>query len=163
VTITAGATDSDGTVTKVEFFERSSKIATVTTLPYTFKWQPKDPGTYYLSAVATDNKGLTNTSATVIINLEKKKDAISVSNIITPNGDGRNDKWIIEDIANFPNNKVTVFTKKGRVVFSTRNYSNDANYWEGLFDGSPLNEDTYFYTIDIGAKQAYTGFITLIR
>lgn len=163
VTITAQATDSDGTIAKVEFFERSSKIETVTIPPYTFRWQPKDPGTYYLSAVATDNKGLTSTSTTVMVNLEKKKDAILASNIITPNGDGRNDKWIIEDIANFPNNKVTVFTKKGRVVFSTRNYSNDSNYWEGLFDGSPLTEDTYFYTIDIGAKQAYTGFITLIR
>jgi gliding motility-associated-like protein len=163
VTITAEAADSDGAVAKVEFFERSAKIATVTAPPYTFNWQPKDPGTYYMSAVATDDKGLTNTSATIIVNLAKKKDAIQPSNIITPNGDGRNDKWIIEDISNFPNNKVTIFTKKGRVVFSTRNYSNDSNYWEGLFDGGPLLEDTYFYTIDIGAKQAYTGFITLIR
>lgn len=163
VTITAQATDADGSVAKVEFFERTTKIATVVSPPYTFRWQPKDAGTYYISAVATDDKGLTNTSGTITINLDKKKDAILASNIITPNGDGRNDKWMIEDISNFPNNKVTIFTKKGQIIFTTRNYSNDSNYWEGLFNGSPLREDTYFYSIDIGTNQPYTGFITLIR
>ncbi|SHG41126.1 LamG-like jellyroll fold domain-containing protein [Pedobacter caeni] len=163
VSITAQATDADGSVAKVEFFERSAKIASILTAPYTFKWQPKDAGTYYISAIATDNKGLTTTSGTIIINLEKKKDAIQASNIITPNGDGRNDKWIIEDISNFPNNKVSIFTKTGQIVFSTRSYSNDSNYWEGLFNGSPLREDTYFYSIDLGTNKPYTGFITLIR
>ncbi|MBO9673102.1 MAG: gliding motility-associated C-terminal domain-containing protein [Sphingobacteriaceae bacterium] len=163
VTITAQATDTDGSVAKVEFFERSSLISTVTNPPYSFKWQPKDAGTYYISAIATDNKGLTSTSGTITVNLEKKKDAIKVSNVITPNGDGINDKWIIENISDFPNNKVTIFTKKGQIVFSTKNYSNDSNYWEGLFNGSLLDTDTYFYSIDLGTNQPYTGFITLIR
>jgi gliding motility-associated-like protein len=163
ITITAQATDTDGSVNKVEFFERSSLISTAMRPPYTFKWQPKDAGTYYISAIATDDKGLTTTSATIIVNLEKKKDAIQASNVITPNGDGRNDKWVIENISAFPNNKVTIFTKKGQIVFTTKNYSNDSNYWEGLFNGSPLETDTYYYSIDLGTNQPYTGFITLIR
>ncbi|QNK64782.1 gliding motility-associated C-terminal domain-containing protein [Pedobacter sp. PAMC26386] len=163
VHITAQATASNGSVTKVEFFERASKIATITSAPYTFKWQPRDPGTYYLSAEATDNKGLTSTSATVIVNLVKKKDAIQPSNVITPNGDGRNDKWVIEGISDFPNNKVIIFTKNGQIVYSTKNYNNDSNYWEGLFDGTPLREGTYFYVIDLGTKNQYKGFITILR
>ncbi|KIO77422.1 hypothetical protein TH53_09060 [Pedobacter lusitanus] len=163
VHISINAGDTDGSVAKVELFERATKIAAITKPPYTFKWQPRDEGTYYLSAIATDNQGLASTSATVIINLAKKKDAIKVPNLITPNGDGKNDKWVIEGISNFPNNKVTIFTKTGQTVFATRNYSNESNYWEGLFNGGPLTTGTYFYIIDIGAKQPYTGFITLIR
>lgn len=64
--ITADALDSDGTVTKVEFFVAGSLIATSNTSPYQASWTADVTGNISLMVKATDNDGLTNTSAVTI-------------------------------------------------------------------------------------------------
>ncbi len=68
VTITANASDPDGTVSKVEFFEGSTKLGEAITAPYSFTWSNVPAGSSYsLTAKATDNAGATGTSAAVSI------------------------------------------------------------------------------------------------
>ncbi|MGH9961461.1 MAG: Ig-like domain-containing protein, partial [Pyrinomonadaceae bacterium] len=69
ITITADAADDDGTVTKVEFFEGANKLGEDATGPstYSFTWMNVSPGSYTLSATATDNDGTTATSDPVHI------------------------------------------------------------------------------------------------
>lgn len=67
ITITATASDSDGTVKKVEFFAGTTKLGESTTAPYSFVWHRPGPGTYELTARATDNAGLMTTSAPVAV------------------------------------------------------------------------------------------------
>lgn len=87
--------------------------------------------------------------------------AITATNILTPNGDGKNDVWVIQDIQLYPNNTVTIYDKAGRVVYTKHDYNND---WDGTLKGSPLAEGTYYYTVDIGAGvPLLKGFITLLR
>ncbi|WP_442265603.1 Ig-like domain-containing protein [Tenacibaculum sp. ZS6-P6] len=69
ITITATATDSDGTIAKVEFFNENTKLGEDTTAPYTFTINNFTEGNYYLTTVATDNKGLTTTSSTINISV----------------------------------------------------------------------------------------------
>ena len=69
IVIAANATDADGTITKVVFYNGTTLLATVTAAPYTFTWTNVPVGTYSLTAVATDNKGLTTTSTAVSINV----------------------------------------------------------------------------------------------
>jgi len=87
-----------------------------------------------------------------------KVDAV---NILTPNGDGRNDRWVIRNLDSYPDNEVKIYDRAGRLIYSRRNYSND---WDGTVNGSPLAEGTYYYilTIQNGAKTA-TGYITIVR
>ncbi len=66
VTIQAAASDSDGAVAKVEFFDGTSSLGFVTTAPYTQK-VTLYPGTHPLTAAATDNAGATTTSAAVTV------------------------------------------------------------------------------------------------
>ncbi|MCX5645211.1 MAG: TIGR03118 family protein [Phycisphaerae bacterium] len=66
VTIQAGASDTDGAVMKVEFFDGSSSLGSVTTAPYAQRFTLY-PGTHPLTAVATDNAGAAATSATVTV------------------------------------------------------------------------------------------------
>lgn len=76
---------------------------------------------------------------------------------VTPNGDGINDTWEIENIASYPNNEVKVVDKAGRLVFTQKGY---ANTW----DGANLTPDTYYYIIIFGPDVApKKGFITIIR
>jgi hypothetical protein len=71
VTIKATASDSDGSVQKVEFFAGTTKLGQSTTAPYSFVWHRPGPGTYALTARATDNAGLTTTSAPVTVTVRR--------------------------------------------------------------------------------------------
>jgi chitinase len=67
ITVSANASDPNGTVSKVEFFQGSTSIGVDTTSPYSITWSNVAAGSYTLKAVATDNAGATGTSATVSI------------------------------------------------------------------------------------------------
>ncbi|RAW02209.1 Ig-like domain-containing protein [Pseudochryseolinea flava] len=70
ITINATATDSDGTITKVEFFNGATKLGEDTSSPFSFSWANVNAGTYQLTARAADNAGATTTSSivTAIVN-----------------------------------------------------------------------------------------------
>lgn len=65
VIITANASDSDGSITKVEFIRSGTRIGTDTSSPYSFTWGNAAAGTYKLTVRATDNKGAVKTSSAV--------------------------------------------------------------------------------------------------
>ena len=69
ITLSANAADSDGTVSKVEFFNGSTLLtgSTNTAAPYAFTWTSVAAGTYTLTAKATDNAGAVTTSAPVTV------------------------------------------------------------------------------------------------
>ena len=82
-----------------------------------------------------------------------------VKNFFTPNNDGMNDFWVIEDIKDNPVNEVKVFTQSGKMVFSAKDYQND---WAGKFEGSVLPSGTYYYEINISNGQAIVRGTLLI-
>ncbi|GAA5482908.1 S8 family serine peptidase [Haloferula sargassicola] len=68
VTLTATASDlaiggAPGTVAQVEFFSDNISLGIDRSAPYSLSWTPPGPGTYALSATATDDEGATATSA----------------------------------------------------------------------------------------------------
>ena len=67
ITLSATASDPDGTVAKVEFYTGTTLLGTKTTAPFTFAWSGVAAGAYTLTAKATDNLGATTTSAAVSI------------------------------------------------------------------------------------------------
>ena len=86
---------------------------------------------------------------------------IKIPNVITPNGDGYNDKFIVKNIDYYPNNTLKIFDKAGRILYTKHTYAND---WDGTINGSPLNEGTYYYIIDLGKGiGTFKGFINIIR
>jgi hypothetical protein len=73
VTITANATDSDGTISKVEFFNGSAKLGEDISSPYSFSWTGVAAGSYALITKATDNNGAVTNSTTVNITVNANK------------------------------------------------------------------------------------------
>jgi uncharacterized protein (DUF2141 family) len=67
MTISATAGDTDGSVTKVDFYAGSTLVGSDTSSPYSVTWNNVAAGTYNLTAVATDNGGATTTSQPVSI------------------------------------------------------------------------------------------------
>ncbi len=70
ITITANASDSDGNVTKVEFFQGSIKLGEDTSNPYEYSWTNVSSGGYSITAIATDNLGATTTSSAIAITVQ---------------------------------------------------------------------------------------------
>ena len=113
-----------------------------------------------VNVVVTAQDGTTIQTYTVIIHKGLPPDAIVANNILSPNGDGKNDAWVVKDIQLYPDCQVTVFDRADRKVFSQKGYAND---WTGTVNGSPLAEGTYYYAIELDAYHRFTGFITIIR
>jgi len=67
VTINANATDSDGTIAKVEFFQGTTKLGEDLTSPYSFAWASVPAGSYSLTAKATDNASAVTASTAIAI------------------------------------------------------------------------------------------------
>lgn len=69
IAITANATATGGTITKVEFYNGANKLGEDATNPYTFSWTAVPVGSYAITAKATDSNTLTTTSAIVNVSV----------------------------------------------------------------------------------------------
>jgi len=81
----------------------------------------------------------------------------------TPNGDGINDVWTINNIDLFPNVVVEVYNRWGEQLFYSNGYKTP---WDGNYKGAPLPVGTYYYVINLNDSRfpnAYTGPVTIMR
>lgn len=83
---------------------------------------------------------------------------------LSPNGDGKNDTWILQNTAQYPELEVKVFNRWGSLVYEAQPYLNDWNGWsiKGSPEG-PLPAATYFYYIDTHKKsqEPIKGYIEI--
>jgi chitodextrinase len=84
ISITANASDTDGTITKVEFFNGNTLLGTDTTSPYSFAWTNLPVGSFTLTAKATDNNITSSVSAPVAINVVDKSNLVPTVSITAP-------------------------------------------------------------------------------
>jgi gliding motility-associated-like protein len=86
------------------------------------------------------------------------------SQVISPNGDGINDTWVFGGLERFTNNKVTIFSRWGDVVYKANGYDNVNVVWNGEFNNGKsgiVPDGTYFYIVELGNGSKLTGFIVL--
>ena len=137
----------------------------------------EDGATRNIRVRVTDSGGLTLEEAfTITINdvveepvrpFTQNTPGAEVRNVFTPNGDGINDTWTIEDLLDNPVNEVSVYAQGGKLIFSETNYRND---WDATFKDDPIPDGTYYYEIIIFATsqsaepaRVLKGFLTIIR
>lgn len=75
ITLTANATDSDGSIAKVEYYNGATLIGSATTAPYGVSWSPSLIGNYTLKARAIDNLGTSTLSSSVAVTIAKSPSA----------------------------------------------------------------------------------------
>jgi len=71
ITINASASDLDGTISLVEFFDGTTKIGEDNSSPFSYNWSDAITGNHQITAVATDNGGANGTSQIVNISVDK--------------------------------------------------------------------------------------------
>ncbi|MEN9332245.1 MAG: hypothetical protein RLZZ94_1335, partial [Bacteroidota bacterium] len=103
--------------------------------------------------------------------------ALVINNALTPNGDGANDYFIIENIQDttcYPENTVEIYNRWGVKVFDTTNYDNESKVFRGVSEGratvnqsAELPTGTYFYILKYktsdGKYVTKNGYLYLSR
>jgi gliding motility-associated-like protein len=127
------------------------------TLPMTI------PGVYTVAWTFTDSEGneTIETQDVTIALTEACLDLVTVNDVITPNGDGDNDYWVLENISYTEGCNVQVFNRWGAQVFETDGYDNT---WDGTSEGGEiLPEGVYYYIIQCNDNVSFRGYITIVR
>ena len=110
------------------------------------------------TVLVTDSNGCQNTDSVLITVLIDY--LFTPSNLVTPNGDGFNDTWFVENLVDYPACEVLIFNEFGEIVFQEREYDND---WAGEFQGARLPDGTYYYIITCpDAAALYKGHVTIL-
>ena len=111
--------------------------------PDTIIFQLKVTDTYGCSATAYDT-----------INV-RIPDNVLLPNVITPNGDGKNDVWALNPKINLIGSHLVIFNRWGEVVYETDNYNND---WGGTYKstGHKVPDGTYYYVLTVPAQDNHT-------
>jgi gliding motility-associated-like protein len=98
----------------------------------------------------------------ITVGISNGSGCIQIPEVITPNGDGKNDTWVIKNIDMYPNAEVLVFSRWGKLMFQTKNLS--ANQWDGKYRGKFVPNDSYHYILYLNdGSKPRTGVITVIR
>ena len=82
---------------------------------------------------------------------------LKVYELITPNGDGKNDFFYVNGIHIYPQNELMIVNKWGDVMYKASNYTN-------TWDGGDLPDGSYFYVLRLlSENKILSGGLTLAR
>jgi len=97
-------------------------------------------------------------TAVSTMTLRVKDCNIKIPNVITPNGDGRNDRFVIKGLEHYPGSQLHILDRNGRIVYESMDYQND-------WDASNLTKGTYFYRLQLNdaKKTEKNGTLSIIR
>ena len=86
---------------------------------------------------------------------------VEIPNTFTPNEDGFNDTWGIEELLYFSNVKIQIFEKSGKRVFFT---TNPSERWDGTFEGTEVPIGSYYWSVEVGeTNESRKGILNLLR
>lgn len=102
-------------------------------------------------------------TATVVVNTAcvETPDEIIIYDGFSPNDDGMNETFTIENIEMHPDNEVFVYSRWGTLVFEAKGYT---NFWDGKYRGTSLPDGTYFYMVYLdNRRQVFKGPLQINR
>ncbi len=117
--------------------------------------QPKDDITYRLTVTGRAN---CSSSDEVFVKVLRFP---TPPNTFTPNGDGTNDTWVIQNLSDYPGCIVEVYNTAGTLVYRSVGYTTP---WDGTWKGQQLPVGTYYYVIDPkNGRNRQAGYVTILR
>ena len=136
------------------------------TAPYYFAWEQNlidipmisglIQGTYNITVMdANDCRYVFNPLVLTDVDV----DCITIPNAFTPNGDGINDTWVIENIHLFPGAYLYVYNRWGQELWVGR----PGDEWDGRYNNKFVPAGTYLYILNLyNGTPPYTGTVTIV-
>ncbi len=120
--------------------------------------KPKPQGNYQLRVFTKNTmEGLVSFSNPIDFEVPARE--VEVPNVITPNGDGKNDKFFVRNLEYYPQAKLYIYNRWGQEVYLSNDYLND-------WSADNLESGNYFYHLfvyDQGIENQYKGTVKVIR
>jgi gliding motility-associated-like protein len=135
--------------------------------PYIYQWDDQASSLEYIAGLMQGNYTFTITdsqgckiSTEAVILADTDVDCIIIPNAFTPNTDGINDTWIIENIEMFPWALIQVFNRWGQLVFEGYGAGNP---WDGEWNGNIVPTGSYIYSVNLFNGTKYCGIVTIVQ
>lgn len=113
-----------------------------------------------LYTVLSEDESVKNTYLVTVTNRQTTEEGFACTNVITPNNDGSNDHWIVQDVFKYENHNFSILDANGRVLLESTGYQND---WDGTFKGSRVARGKYYYVVrDPATPAVFSGDILVL-
>jgi gliding motility-associated-like protein len=123
---------------------------------------PSNTSPLSYTLTSTDINGCVSTATQTIFVSDKCQ--LTVYNGVTPNGDGNNDFFRIDNIEQYPGNVVMIFNRWGQKLDEITDYNNTNNFWSGTNNSKTVPSGTYYYIIDLkNGSELLKGYIELTK
>ncbi|MEM8568233.1 MAG: gliding motility-associated C-terminal domain-containing protein, partial [Bacteroidota bacterium] len=89
---------------------------------------------------------------------------VTIYNAVSPNGDGKHDYLELENILNYPSNRLIIYDRWGNKVFEVSGYNNSTILFNGTGNTNGAGElpaGTYYYLLELGEGTRLEGFFLL--
>ncbi len=138
------------------------------TPPYTWSWGNFTSDTSYITGLGaghyqftiTDINGCETNIETISI-YDGSRDCLRIPNAFTPNDDGVNDSWVIENLIYYPDAVVQIFNRWGQKLYEGGAFDDP---WDGTYNGNPVPTGNYIYVlVPYNDLQDEVGIVTLVR
>jgi cellulose 1,4-beta-cellobiosidase len=153
IPLAASASESGGTISKVEFFCGTTLLSTATASPYTFSWTSVPAGTYSLTAEAFDGSGntATSTAVSVTVNAATTPSVVASPTSLSVAQGGTGTFGVSLSTAPTSNETITVANTSGNTGLSVSS--------GGTLTFTPTNYSTA-QTVTVKADSSSTGAAT---
>lgn len=137
--------------------------------PYTYEWANSANATNLMTDLVQGTYRITITDANdcqVTMNalalIDHVGECIKIPNVFTPNGDGVNDTWEIENIWMFPEAYIYIYNRWGQLMYEGRGADEP---WDGKYRDHFVPSGVYMYIVNLEnleKDRAYTGTVTIL-
>jgi gliding motility-associated-like protein len=141
--------------------------------PYSYEWSNGENSkaiinlvvnTYTVTVIDANNcSGTKSLFLTVDSANTENCDSLIIYDVFSPNGDGKNDLWVIDGLSNYSENEIQIYNRWGSLIYEAKPYLNN---WDGSNKkGEPLPSATYYYILKLNdfENKVYSGHVTIIR
>jgi gliding motility-associated-like protein len=138
------------------------------TVPYSYFFYDDIPVSYIIDSlyegeyfvIVKDSNNCEFTAGPIVL-IDDDVDCLHFPVAFSPNGDGYNDEWFIENIQLYPKSVIQIYNRWGQLLYEEKGID---GYWDGNYNGNPVPTGVYIYMIILNNdEKTRTGTLTLIR
>ena len=116
-------------------------------------------GNYTVQLLSRNTFGCTSVMSQSVFVSEELE--ILIYNAVSANGDGENDFLFIENIERYPDNKVSVYTMNGKLIYEQESYNNT---WDFTIDGEIVSSGNYICIVEVdGFSEVVNQVVTVVK
>ena len=132
------------------------------TLSSPVDYETKKSYDFWVKVTDSGFPALSDSAKITVVVLDEIEGSLPSADLVTPNGDGKNDTWKITNVELYKDYSLKIVDEYSQLVFSVD--SNYANEWDARLNGSALPSGIYYYIFKSNSDgKLFKGYVTVIK